>query len=66
MKVLRMNTTNEVPVIIEGHQVEDAHEFIYLGRIVNNLGGADKDILMVKNIRASRELWMRTTIFFGL
>ena len=44
-KVLRMNTTSEVPVVLEGQPLENVKEFSYLGSFVDTFGGTDKDAL---------------------
>ena len=44
-KVLRINTTSEVPVVVEGQPSENVKEFSCLGSVVDTLGGTDKDAL---------------------
>ena len=43
-KVLRLNARRQDPIKINGTDVEDTDSFVYLGAIVNNLGGAEQDI----------------------
>ena len=43
-KMLRLNTRRQDPIKINGTDVEDTDSFVYLGAIVNNLGGAEQDI----------------------
>ena len=45
-KVLRINTTSEVPVVVEGQPLENVKELSYLGSVVDTLGGTDKDALI--------------------
>ena len=66
-KVLRINTTSEVPVVVEGQPLENVKEFSHLGSVEDTLGGTDKDALtrigkgravfiMLKKVWASKEL----------
>ena len=43
-KVLRLNARRQDPIKINGTDVEDTYSFVYLGAIVNNLGGTEQDI----------------------
>ena len=43
-KVLRLNARRQDPIKINGTDVEDTDSFVYLGAIVNNLGGTEQDI----------------------
>ena len=71
-KVLRINTTSEVPVVVEGQPLENVKEFSHLGSFVDTLGGTDKDALtrigkaravfiMLKKVWASKELSVNQT-----
>ena len=42
--VLRLDTRRQDPIKINGTDVEDTDSFVYLGAIVNNLGGTEQDI----------------------
>ena len=66
-KVLRINTTSKVPVVVEGQPLENVKEFSYLGSVVDTLGGTDNDALtrigkaravfiMLKKVWALKEL----------
>ncbi|XP_068759705.1 uncharacterized protein [Montipora capricornis] len=44
-KVLRINTTSEVPVVVEGQLLENVKKFPYLVSVVDTLGDTDKDAL---------------------
>ena len=72
-KVLRINTTSEVPAVVEGQPLENVKEFPYLGSVVDTLGGTDKDALtrigkaravfiMLKKVWAPKELSVRTKL----
>ena len=43
-KVMRVGTTQEAPITIEGSPVENVEEFTYSGSKVSQSGGADEDI----------------------
>ena len=43
-KMLRLNARRQDPIKINGTDVEDTDSFVYLGAIVNNVGGAEQDI----------------------
>ena len=71
-KVLRINTTSEVPVVVDGQPLESVKEFSYIGSVVYTLWGTDKDaltkigkaravFLMLKKVWASKSyLWYQT------
>ena len=72
-KVLRINTTSEVPVVVERQPLENVKEFSYLGSVVVTLRGTDKEALtrigkaravfiMLKKVWASKELSVRTKL----
>ena len=42
--MLRLNARRQDPIKINGTDVEDTDSFVYLGDIVNNVGGAEQDI----------------------
>ena len=44
-KVLRMNTKCEEPIIVDGQQLENVKDLIYLESFVDTLAGTDKDTL---------------------
>ena len=43
-KLMRNNAKDQIPVSIDGKDVEDVDSFTYLGAIVNKTGGAEQDI----------------------
>ena len=72
-KVLRINTTSEVPAVVEGQPLENVKEFPYLGNVVDTHGGTDKDaltrigkaravVIMLKKVWAPKELSVRTKL----
>ena len=43
-KVMRVNSANTAPIMLEGEALEEVEEFTYLGSIVNKQGGTDADV----------------------
>ena len=43
-KLMRIGTKRGDGVLVAGGQIEEVHEFTYLGSIVSKKGGTDKDI----------------------
>ena len=43
-KVLKVNTTNTTPIMLEEEALEEVESFIYLGSIVDKQGGTDADV----------------------
>ena len=43
-KILRTNTTCEIPIMLEGETLEEVKDFRYLGSIVDTLGGTEADV----------------------
>jgi hypothetical protein len=43
-KAMRMNTSNNKPIEIDGTAVDNVKHFIYLGATVSETGGTNKDI----------------------
>ncbi|XP_062408364.1 uncharacterized protein LOC134099491 [Sardina pilchardus] len=43
-KVLKVNTNNTKPILLEGEALDELNNFTYLGSIVNKQGGADTDV----------------------
>ena len=43
-KILRLNTTCERPIMLEGEGLEEVESFRYLGSIVDTRGGTDADV----------------------
>ena len=66
-----MNTTANAPVTVGGEPFREVESFVYLGSVVDQQGGTDRDItarignaraafVMLKNIWASGGISMRT------
>ena len=43
-QVMKLNSKNNNPLIIEGNTIEEVEEFTYLGSKISKTGGAEKDI----------------------
>ena len=43
-QVMRLNTNNHTPLVVNDHQLEDVDDFIYLGGLVSKDNGTQKDI----------------------
>ena len=43
-KLMRYNTKDQTPILIDGKDVEDVDSFTYLGSIVSKTGGVEQDI----------------------
>ena len=72
-KVMKSNTTNLTPIILEGSALEEVDQFNYLGSIVDRQGGTDADVrgrigkakaafLQLKNIWHSKDISRKTKI----
>ena len=66
-KVMRINSGQEAPIIIEGMPAEDVKEFVYLGSKISQTGGTDEDITArIRKARQSfamlRPFWKFTAI----
>ena len=68
-----MNTTANAPVTVGGEPIREVESFVYLGSVVDQQGGTDRDILarigkaraafvMLRNIWASGGISMRTKL----
>ena len=69
-ELMKINSTVDTPVTVEGESIREVQSFIYLGSVVDRQGGTDQDVkartgkaraafVMLKNIWASTEI--RTT-----
>ena len=61
-KMLRLNTTCERPIMLEGEGLEEVESFIYLGSIVDTRGGTEADAkTIISKARAAfhilRNVW---------
>ena len=45
-KGMRINTSNAVWLELEGEDIEEVEDFVYLGSNISNDGGSDRDIQM--------------------
>ena len=72
-KILKVNTTQEDPVILERTALEEVEAFTYLGSVIDKKGGTDADVkarigkaraafIQLKNIWSSKEIYKRTKI----
>ncbi|RXN30979.1 endonuclease-reverse transcriptase [Labeo rohita] len=72
-KVLKINTINTSPIVLEGELLQEVDDFTYLGSIVNKQGRTNADVkarigkamtafLQLKNIWSSRDLSFKTKI----
>ena len=72
-ELMKMNTTANTPVKVGGESIREVESFIYLGSVVDQQGGTDRDVtarigqaraafVMLKNIRASRGISMRAKL----
>lgn len=43
-KVLRVNEVNEMPIILEGEELEEVEKFTYLGSVIDKQGGTEADV----------------------
>ena len=43
-KILRRNTTCEIPIMLEGEGLEEVESFRYIGSIVDTRGGTESDV----------------------
>lgn len=43
-KSMRIKTTQETPITIDGETIEEVNQFTYLGSIISKTGGTDEDI----------------------
>ncbi|KAI8503757.1 hypothetical protein Bbelb_187280 [Branchiostoma belcheri] len=71
--VMRINTTSNTPVTIGGVPVKEAESFVYLGSVVDQQGGTDRDVttrigkaraafVMLRNIWAARGIRIATKL----
>ena len=44
-KILRTNTTSNIPILLKEEPIEEVESFKYLGSIVDKKGGADKNVV---------------------
>ena len=68
-----MNTIANTPVTVGGEAIREVESFVYLGSVVDQQGGTDRDVtarvgkaraafVMLKNIWASGGISMRTKL----
>ena len=72
-ELMKMNTTANAPVTVGGEPIREVVSFVYLGIVVDQQGGTDRDVtasigktraafVMLKNIWASGGISMRTKL----
>ena len=72
-ELMKMNTTANAPATVGGEPITDVESFVYLGSVVDQQGGTDRDVtakigkaraafVMLKNIWASGGISMRTKL----
>ena len=70
-ELMKINTTANTPVTVDGEPIREVHSFIYLGSAVDRQGGTDRDVtarigkarvafVMLKNIWSSKEIRIRS------
>ena len=73
-ELMKMNTTANAPVTVDGEPIREVESFVYLGSVVDQQGGTDRDVtarigkaraafVMLKNMWASGGISMRTKLF---
>ena len=71
-ELMKINTTANTPVTVGGEPIRKVESFVYLGSVVNQHGGTDRDVtarigkaraafVMLRNIWASGGISMRTS-----
>ena len=69
----KINTTANTPITVDGEPIKEMESFIYLGSVVDQQGGSDRDVtamvgkarttfVMLKNILAFGKISMRTKL----
>ena len=72
-ELMKMNTTANTPVTVGGEPIREVEPFVYLGSVIDEQGGTDRDVtarigkaraafVMLKNIWASGGISMRTKL----
>ena len=72
-ELMKMNTTANAPITVGGEPIREVESFVYLGSVVDQQGGTDRDVtvrigkaraafVMLKNIWASGGISMRTKL----
>ena len=72
-KLMKMNTTANTPVSVDGEPIREVESFVYLGSVADLQGGTDRDVtarigkaraafVMLKNIWASGRISMRAKL----
>ena len=70
-ELMKMNTTANAPVTVGGQPIREVESFVYLGSVVDQQGGTDRDVtarigkaraafVILKNIWASGGISKRT------
>ena len=70
-QLMNMNTTANAPDTVGGEPMKEVESFIYMGRVIDQQGGKDRDVtarigkaafVMLKNIWASEGINVRTKL----
>ena len=72
-ELMKMNTTANAPITVDGEPIREVESFVYLGSVVDHQGGTDRDVtariskartafVVLKNIWASGGISMRTKL----
>ena len=72
-ELMKMNTTANAPVTVGGEPIREMESFVYLGSVIDQQGGTDRDVtarigkaraafVLLKNIWASGRISMRTEL----
>ncbi|OOY36395.1 hypothetical protein BOV89_12810 [Solemya velum gill symbiont] len=72
-ELMKMNTTANTPVTVSGLAIREVKSFVYLGSVINQQGGTDRDVtarigkaraafVILKNIWTSKEIHTRTKL----
>ena len=70
---MKVNTTANAPVTVGGEPIREVESFVYLGSVIDQQGGIDRDVtarigktrtafVMLRNIWASGGISMRTKL----
>nr|KAG5696914.1 hypothetical protein BaRGS_015878 [Batillaria attramentaria] len=72
-ELMKINTTANTPVTVDGEPIREVESFVYLGSVVDGQGGTDRDVtarigkaraamVMLKNVWASKVVSIRTKL----
>ena len=72
-ELMKIYTTTDTPVIVDGEPIKEVESFVYLGSIIDEKGGTDRDVsarigkargafVMLKKIWSSKKIGMSTKL----